>query len=189
MTQELCNHQVPSLQDSRVILLAENEIVKNFLTGQALGPIESKYVEVGFPKFSIHTMVDETASQKAKIQEFKQQKEKKDSELAKKAAIAIEQANQNRSKSNGASSHTGLGQIGRKIKDSEEITQLIDIQDEERSVVIQGYIFAKEVRVLRSGRQLLTLKITDYSSSIVAKKFLEMNQMKPCLQTLMRRLG
>ena len=170
MTQELCNHQVPSLQDSRVILLAENEIVKNFLTGQALGPIESKYVEVGFPKFSIHTMVDETASQ-AKIQEFKQQKEKKDSELAKKAAIAIEQANQKRSKSNGASSHTGLGQIGRKIKDSEEITQLIDIQDEERSVVIQGYIFAKEVRVLRSGRQLLTLKITDYSSSIVAKKF------------------
>ncbi len=168
MKQELCNHQVPTLTDSRVTLLAENEIVKNFLTGQALGPIEAKYVSVGFPKFSIHTMVDETASQE-KIQEFKRQKEKNDAELAQKAQVAIEKANTKRSAAGTAPA--GLGQIGRKIKDSEDIMRLVDIQEEERSVVIEGYVFDKEVRVLRSGRQLLTLKITDYTSSIVAKKF------------------
>ncbi|WP_369473028.1 OB-fold nucleic acid binding domain-containing protein [Secundilactobacillus kimchicus] len=49
--------------------------------------------------------------------------------------------------------------------------QLVDIQDEEKSVIVQGYVFDKEVRDLRSGRKLLILKITDYSSSIVVKKF------------------
>ena len=34
--QELCQGKVPYLDDNRVMLLAENEIIKNFLTTQAL---------------------------------------------------------------------------------------------------------------------------------------------------------
>ena len=45
------------------------------------------------------------------------------------------------------------------------------ITEEERSVVVQGYIFDKEVRTLRSERKLLIIKVTDYSSSMVIKKF------------------
>ncbi|MBS9338034.1 PolC-type DNA polymerase III [Fructobacillus sp. M2-14] len=61
--------------------------------------------------------------------------------------------------------------LGRAINPDAEITRLDQIDGEESRVVIEGYIFADEVRTLRSKRQLLTLKITDYSSSISAKKF------------------
>ena len=65
------------------------------------------------------------------------------------------------------------GQIvmGRGINPAESVRQMISITEEERSIVIEGFIFDKEVRVLRSGRQLLILKMTDYSSSFTVKKF------------------
>ncbi|CAK8053743.1 PolC-type DNA polymerase III [Eupransor demetentiae] len=61
--------------------------------------------------------------------------------------------------------------LGRKIAKDAEITRLEDVNNEENRIVIEGYIFAHEIRELRSGRQLLTVKVTDYSSSISAKKF------------------
>ena len=63
LVQSLCNSNVPSYEDHRVILLAENEVIQNFLTNQALGPIEETYRQLGFPKFSVHTLSDDTASQ------------------------------------------------------------------------------------------------------------------------------
>ncbi|MBF0835245.1 hypothetical protein, partial [Bacteroides acidifaciens] len=65
----------------------------------------------------------------------------------------------------------GPVQLGKKIADDAEIRQMATITEEERSVVVQGYIFDKEVRTLRSERKLLIIKVTDYSSSIVIKKF------------------
>ncbi len=49
--------------------------------------------------------------------------------------------------------------------------EIRNIQDEERSVIIEGYVFDAEVRELRSGRSLLTIKITDYTDSIIVKMF------------------
>ncbi|PWG00730.1 PolC-type DNA polymerase III [Levilactobacillus bambusae] len=171
MTQSLMNSRVPKLDGDRVILMAENEIIKDFLTNQALGPIESAYHAAGFPTFNIHVMVDETASQEM-IKDFKEKKATKDAERAKKAAAAIKESSQKRAAVSGEPGPiSGPVQIGHKIKPNEETMQMINIVEEERSVVLEGYIFDKEIRVLRSGRQLLTIKITDYTSSIVVKKF------------------
>lgn len=170
LVQELCHKQVPTMDDGRVIFMAENEVVKNFLVNQALGPIETQYQQYGFPQFSIHTMVDETASQQ-KIQEFKQQRAQSDAELAQKAVAAIKKANEKREKNASENIAEGPTVIGRKIKPDEDPTKLIDIQEEEKSVIVQGYVFNKEVRDLRSGRKLMILEITDYTSSIAIKKF------------------
>ena len=35
LVQSLCNSNVPTYEDGRVILLAENEVIQNFLTNQA----------------------------------------------------------------------------------------------------------------------------------------------------------
>ena len=51
------------------------------------------------------------------------------------------------------------------------ITEIEHIVDEERRVAIEGYIFDTEVRELRSGRSLLTIKVTDYTDSIIVKMF------------------
>lgn len=48
---------------------------------------------------------------------------------------------------------------------------MANILEEERRVTIEGYVFDKEVRELRSKRKILTLKITDYTSSFIVKKF------------------
>ncbi|ANZ67785.1 PolC-type DNA polymerase III [Secundilactobacillus paracollinoides] len=170
LVQELCHKQVPTMDDGRAIFMAENEVVKNFLVNQALGPIETQYQQYGFPQFSIHTMVDETASQQ-KIQEFKQQRAQSDAELAQKAVAAIKKANEKREKNASENIAEGPTVIGRKIKPDEDPTKLIDIQEEEKSVIVQGYVFNKEVRDLRSGRKLMILEITDYTSSIAIKKF------------------
>lgn len=61
--------------------------------------------------------------------------------------------------------------IGLTIKDDSDFRSLIDIVDEERRVAVEGYIFNAEIRELRSGRSLLTFKITDYTSSIMVKMF------------------
>ena len=41
MLQELCSRGVPNVTDDRVMFVAENEIVRNYLVNQALGPIET----------------------------------------------------------------------------------------------------------------------------------------------------
>lgn len=170
LLQELFNHNLPYIEDGRVIILADNEIIKDFLVNQALGPIEAGYQDLGFPKFVIHTMVDQSKSQQ-KIEEFKQRQEKSDEALAQKALAAIQQQSQQKKKSTAAPiKENGLVVLGKRI-DAESTMQLSEIEQEERSVIVQGYIFDKEVRTLRSSRQLLILKITDYSSSIVVKKF------------------
>lgn len=59
--------------------------------------------------------------------------------------------------------------IGSKIH--EEPISLEQIVEEEKRVTVQGYIFSKEVRNLKSGRKLLLLKITDYTDSLEIKMF------------------
>jgi len=62
-------------------------------------------------------------------------------------------------------------QLGRNIPADEPTTPMINIVEEERRVTLEGYVFDKEVRELRSKRKILTLKITDYTSSFIVKKF------------------
>ncbi len=169
LIQELCEKEQPYLDDGRVMLLADNEIVKNFLTTQALGPIEATYTDVGFPKLSIHAMIDESASQ-AKIEAFQAAKAKKDAAMAQQAAASLQQAAQQRQQSS-EKTITGPITMGRSINPNEPVRRMIDIQEEENSLVIEGYVFDLEIRVLRSKRQLLIFKMTDYTSSFTVKKF------------------
>src|SRR5699024_8105249 len=59
--------------------------------------------------------------------------------------------------------------IGTSIND--EPIKLENVLEEEKRITVQGYVFSKEIRKLRSGRQLLMLKITDYTSSLEIKMF------------------
>ena len=61
-------------------------------------------------------------------------------------------------------------QIG-KPQTFDGVRPLENIFDEEYSVKIEGHIFSKEVRDLKSGRKILQLKLTDYTDSIMAKMF------------------
>ena len=172
MLQQACLQTSPEVKDSRVTLVVENEIVKKMLVEKLLDRIEHRYQELGFPQFRIHPFVDQSASQE-KIKELKAKHEADDAALAAKAMVQIKKNNA-RAKTKqkqAAAPAEGPAQLGRVINDKENVTQMKDIQGEERSVVVEGYVFNAEVRELRSGRQLLTFEITDYTSSFAVKKF------------------
>ncbi len=65
--------------------------------------------------------------------------------------------------------------LGRKISNNEQITEMKDITDEERSVVVEGKIFDVEERDLRSGRKMVQFFITDYTNSLTGKVWAEPN--------------
>ena len=188
LTQELCGHNLPYMNDGRVIFAAQNEVVQGFLTSTALGPIESTYKQYGFPEFSIHTIVDESDSQ-SMIKELKAKKEKSDAALAQKASQAIlKQTEKRQKKAANGIPDGGPVRIGKQINPDAEVTRLEQITQEERSVVVEGYIFDAEVRTLRSKRQLLIFKVTDYSSSITVKKFSKNESEEQLFSTIQKGL-
>ncbi|KRK34175.1 DNA polymerase III PolC [Loigolactobacillus bifermentans DSM 20003] len=171
LVQDLCQKGQPYLEDKRVLLLAENEVIQKFLTTQALGPIEEAYHKAGFPNISIHTLIDETASQQ-KIEEFKANKAKTDAALAQQAAVNLKKAASQREKKQADEGAVeGPVAIGRPINASNQQQRMVEINEEENNLVLEGYVFDAEIRVLRSKRQLLIFKFTDYTSSFTVKKF------------------
>ena len=170
MLRQACLETVPEVRDGRVTIVVENEIIKERLTQQSLSAIEAGYQQLGFPRFKIHPFVDQSASQ-AKIKELREKHEAADAALAAKAMAQIKKKNATHKQKAAVQPADGPAQLGRVINDKLDVVQMKDIQGEERSVVVEGYVFNTEVRELRSGRQLLTFEITDYTSSFAVKKF------------------
>lgn len=87
----------------------------------------------------------------------------------KQAAESLVVHEQRKGKKEQSPALEGPIQLGRNIPADEPTTPMISIVEEERRVTLEGYVFDKEVRELRSKRKILTLKITDYTSSFIVK--------------------
>lgn len=162
--QQLASNTILKLlNDNEFSVAVGAQLLFQSLDSHAVASIISAYESFGFPKITLVPQLDEQLAQE--IQENVAQHHAKAREDLQKAIEANKQA-----KPKTTSEGVPLT-LGRKISTDAEITRLEDIDGEENRVVVEGYIFADEIRELRSGRQLLTIKITDYSSSISAKKF------------------
>ncbi|MGX7052130.1 PolC-type DNA polymerase III [Leuconostoc palmae] len=140
-----------------------SQIVAQKITEDVLKNLQTVYQQYGFSKIEFSYKQSEELAQK--ITEKVAQHHAKANENLQKAILASEQA-----KPKAANDGVALT-LGRKINPESEITRLEDIDSEENRVIVEGYIFNSEVRELRSGRKLMTVKLTDYSNSISAKKF------------------
>jgi DNA polymerase-3 subunit alpha (Gram-positive type) len=114
---------------------------------------------------------DEKAEEKNdEYEQFMLAKQKEDQERAQLAMVEMAKKEAEKGQNAGTEVEGPLT-IGLTIKGDVELRNLIDIVDEERRIVIEGYIFDVDVKELRSGRTLLTFKMTDYTSSILVKMF------------------
>lgn len=170
----ICNQALaetfPRMEANRWVFPIDQELTFEKYDKEFLPQIARAYQKLGFPaSFSIKAFVDEKASE-TKMNEFKAQKEESDEQLAKEYTKLFETVEKKKENSR-QSGHSGPIKLGRAIASNEEITQMISIVEEERRVTLEGYVFDCEVRELRSGRKLLLLKITDYSSSFTCKRF------------------
>lgn len=166
---KLLNEQVPKVQGNKLIIHVHNEMEGLAIKRKYADLISNAYQYFGFPPYVIDTEVLLDESNNA-YEQFLQAKQQEDLERGKQALLDIQKMEADKESSD-SGVPSGPLTIGLTIKDDSDYRKLEEIVDEERRVSIEGYVFFAETRELRSGRTLLTFKMTDYTSSILVKMF------------------
>ena len=163
----LLNGQVPRVTGSKLTVKARNAAEAGQLKNKYSGLISNIYQTYGFPPLVLDTELAEVTEE---YNQFLEQKRKEDEERALAAVIEMKKK-ESEAASGGSHIPEGPLKIGYTIKDDADFKRMEDIMDEERRIAIEGYVFHAETKELRSGRTLLTFKITDYTSSLMVKMF------------------
>lgn len=164
---KLLNTQKPKINGNKIIVFASNDTEATQLKRKYGEMITSTFENFGFPKLVLDAEVSQVEEQSNEYEKFLEEKLKEDQERAKQALIEMEKAE----KEEASDAPSGPFMLGLTIKDDADFRKIEEIYDEERRIAIEGYVFDCETRELRSGRTLLTFKVTDYSSSILVKMF------------------
>ena len=115
----------------------------------------------GLIKYHLHFQVN---TEMEELENFRKQTIEED-----KLIVLNSIKEQKEREKNGQATKQKVFKIGSKIND--EPVSMDEILEEEYNITVQGYVFSKEVRKLRSGRSLLMLKVTDYTDSLEVKLF------------------
>ncbi|WP_050614812.1 PolC-type DNA polymerase III [Bacillus testis] len=161
----LLNGQMPKVNGNKIIVHARNHAEAGQLKNKYSGLISSVYQNYGFPAFHLDVEIRE---QNEEYTQFLAQKQKEDAERAQAAVIEMQKKE---TEAAAVPEWEGPLKIGYTIKDDADFRRMEDIMDEERRIAVEGYVFFAETKELRSGRTLLTFKMTDYTSSIMVKVF------------------
>ncbi|WP_336822505.1 PolC-type DNA polymerase III [Sporosarcina sp. USHLN248] len=167
----------------KVTLSCSNDFEQQTLKNKYAKLLSEVYQSFGFPQIAFDFSIAENNNDQEEAERlaFLAQRQAEEEEFAKQALANLQQ--RETKKENGE-----LGDrrfvLGIPIKSDEQIIDIQSIQDEERRVTIEGYVFDVEVRELRSGRSLLTAKVTDYTDSILVKMFSRDNEDAELMKTL-----
>ncbi len=164
---KLLNEQIPTIHGNKLIIKVRSEVESLALKRKYTNLISQIYQNYGFPPLVCETEINVEQSSE-EYEQFLQNKQKEDQERGLQALVDMQKQEE---KAVDISEHNGPLVIGLTIRDDTEFKRLEEIIDEERRVAIEGYVFSAETKELRSGRTLLTFKITDYTSSIMVKMF------------------
>ncbi|AGK53087.1 PolC-type DNA polymerase III [Bacillus sp. 1NLA3E] len=166
-TQKLLHEQVPKINGNKIIITARNEPEGQSIKKKHATVISDIYQSFGFPLLAMDIEVSHDTKE---VENFIKAKEKEDQEKAFLALVEMQKKDADKEKG-GEGAPQGPLTVGLTIKDNSEFRRIEEINEEERRVAVQGYVFDAETKELRSGRTLLTFKITDYTSSIMVKMF------------------
>ncbi|MFE8699114.1 PolC-type DNA polymerase III [Cytobacillus sp. FJAT-54145] len=166
---KLLNEQVPKVQGNKLTISVGNELEGLAIKRKYATIISDAYQQFGFPALVIDTEVNSDSSTE-QYEAFLKAKQKEDQERGLQALIEMEKQEAEKESAD-SGQPSGPLTIGLTIKDDADFRKIEEIVDEERRIAIEGYVFAAETKELRSGRTLLTFKVTDYSSSIMVKMF------------------
>lgn len=165
---KLLNEQMPVVSGNKLTVSVRNETEGMTLKKKYGALITSLYQSYGFPVLTFETDI-QSGEKNDEYKQFLLAKQKEDQERGLLAFADLQK--KEAEKDTGGAVPEGPLSIGLTIKDNQDQRSMIEIVDEERRVTVEGYIFDAETRELRSGRTLLTFKITDYTSSLMVKMF------------------
>ncbi|MCT2534560.1 PolC-type DNA polymerase III [Aquibacillus koreensis] len=160
--RDLVREQKPRVDGNKIMLTARNDAEANALKKRLELAFKDYCSQVGAMTYTLSIDVKTEVND---LERFREQKAMEDQQLVQKAVKDKEE----RSKQKTDDVPEGPVSIGYNIND--EPVPMKQIEEEERKMVVQGYVFNAEVRELRSGRYLLMLKVTDYTDSFSIKMF------------------
>ncbi|RKD24266.1 PolC-type DNA polymerase III [Ammoniphilus oxalaticus] len=158
---------VPIIEGDRIIITVNNEIAGKMMKKKEIDREISHIVEklIGI-SLAIEIKVEESEEQ---YQSFFEETMEEDRTRAMDMLDAMLEQEKQKAQSPVLSESNQEFLIGQRIQD--EPVPIQQITEEERRMTVQGQVFISEIRELRSGRSLLTFKMTDYTDSITVKIF------------------
>jgi len=151
--------------EKRVTLEVDNHAVAIFFEQKYLKILADCFQNFGFPQLKINLVVDEELAG----QNHREYTKKTQASVEKIVEKAEEKERNNSIKSD--MSKNIVPTLGRTIAGSELVIPMSEISEEETRVTFEGIIFAKEIRETKTGRKILNIKVTDYTSSFQMQKF------------------
>lgn len=165
--------QQPEWTGNKIKLICSQQVEYLTCKSKYADLIAAHYRFFGFPQLQVDFELQEDKEAFARKQEEFFEKRREEEEQLGQKAYEMVQKSANAKEDvviNDVVVPAGPLQLGKPLQQG-DITEMKRIQEEERFVVVEGYVFDVEVKELRSGRHLLTLKMTDYTDSIVVKMF------------------
>ena len=129
--------------------------------------MEQSFRNYGFSNLKIFTRIDENLSEEL-VEKHKEQEEEDLKQHIQQVEVTKPSPKAQRQESSAAPSRL---QMGREIKAKEPIRQMKDVEFEEDRIIFEGYIFDVERKTTKNGHNLLTFKMTDYTSSFLVQKW------------------
>ncbi|WP_100399318.1 PolC-type DNA polymerase III [Bacillus sp. FJAT-44742] len=165
----------PEVKGNHLVVSCKNEAEGTMIERRVQDPLHDALLSLGFNKYQLQSQVHSSKEEQEQFEEKKKQEDQ-----TKVIEALMEKKKQEQQAAEGRKQERL--QIGYPIKD--DPVALETIEDEERRITVQGYVFESETRELRSGRTLLTFKITDYTDSILVKMFSRDKEDVPNLQAV-----
>ncbi|SDN29242.1 PolC-type DNA polymerase III [Alkalicoccus daliensis] len=167
--------QQPKIENNRLYISVMNEAEAEIIERRVSIPLKALLFKTGFPELQIATEIKEA---KEEIQKFEEQKQEEDHNKVVEAMLE-QKKQQEQAQELGQNQKVAVGMA---IKD--DPVPMEQIIEEEKRITVQGYVFSAETRELKSGRVLLTFKITDYTDSLLIKVFSNDKEDIPLLEAV-----
>ncbi|SDY70700.1 DNA polymerase-3 subunit alpha [Evansella caseinilytica] len=168
--------QIPTMNGNKLLISVMNETEAEMLLRRVQGPLQFVFAEAGFGRPILETVIKES---KEAMERFVEQRKEEDHSKVVEAMLEKKRLEE-RAKELPKPESISIGSM---IKD-DDLKQMKEIVEEERRVAIQGYIFDAETKELKSGRTLLTFKITDYTDSFLVKMFSNGKEDLPIMESI-----
>lgn len=160
--RDLVYNQTPRIENNKMMLTARNDAEASALKKRLEDKFKQYCHKTGLTTYSLNIEVNTTSLDFA---QFREQTALEDQQIVMQTIRDKEKRNQDRMDNN----QNKPFMIGYKIQD--EPLQMEEINEEERRITVQGYVFSVDIRELRSGRSLLIFNVTDYTDSLQIKMF------------------
>ncbi|TCS95442.1 PolC-type DNA polymerase III [Hazenella coriacea] len=157
-----------SVQGERIEVVFANPTILDMAKSRGIDQLVAKYyTRITGKSVTIHLSAKEDLSTQEHLEQLQQKKAEEEQVLIQQALA--EQAEISQMREENPPEIQLEKRVGYQIKeDSRLMNQIIE---EENRVVVQGKVFRSEMKELKSGRQLFTFNLTDFTDSISCKYF------------------